>query len=415
MTVWQLIKRRPLRSTIAMVGFGVVMLAGPAAHVAGVAYIKSIESETQRQAAAINAMVVSTPRKVDAESAIDDDSGVWYARAFAAMPDLSADTVLQLAALSSPVSSSVETSVYNEVCTKPWRFAIEQALRSSRSTWIPLKINELPALNILRKRIATGHCLLAQRVEKDDVDDARERTRASLEAFAYSHDLARGDLPMRIAAAGLGRSALTQLREILRVRGRAQVALDSASRQLPLLGPPPEFLVALQSEEIFLRGFLAQEAKEWVSDRRRSFPVLPWTAVASWRLSSFIEELDDFDTLAGSRTAHDRQSDPGGQLAERWKASGSEVLRRERVQDLYRAAAVAKEVTLLYWALMSAVDAEQWRAAHGLYPPSGTLLNARPDNHGLRYQSLDGGRAFTLIALRPPSGDTPIVERGVVF
>lgn len=400
---------RPLKSKTALVILGTLLLGAALGDLAAAFYLGRFEDETRARSTALNARVISAPRQVISERPIDEDAAVWFQRAFDAMPELSAETVQELSALSSnlSVAEDVGTSVSDEICTKSWRSAVDEALRCSRSTWAPTN-NGAYSIDGLKK-VATGNCLLISGRGDLGSGDIPGGMNASLRTLAFTRDLTRGDLPMNVVAVGLARTALVQLRELLQRRQWPAVALETVRDQLGLLGPPPSFHLALESEAIELRRLLVAESRSWAPAGRLFLPIVPWRAIASWRLRSYVQQLDDLELIVDRRA--DEGTGFGELLADRWKSSRSDVLSRISIDTLLHVMPSADEVELLYWAVTLATESERWYGANGHYPPNGTALDIRPDDHSLRYEPTKDRQAFKIVALRPPFDDEVIFER----
>ena len=74
------------------------------------------------------------------------------------------------------------------------------------------------------KQVATGYCLALGPSEVRTAD-IKDDARALLHAVAYARDLARGHMPMQIAAIGLERTVLSAIGEALTTHNTSQLTI----------------------------------------------------------------------------------------------------------------------------------------------------------------------------------------------
>jgi hypothetical protein len=347
---------------------------------------------------------------------LQQNAAIWYRLSLAKIPLGPADN---LHAIGRAVgrgfaddASSLNALVHDR-CLEAQSARIREALRCTWCDWGRSSMAfDVLASDPDRNALLLGNCIVLSGHLRAAQHQWSDAATFYLEALSFGCDLGQADFEANLVGMAVSKSALEALGKLVGKAEDDTRFLDDLWQKLSQVESGlPSVDIGFRLARLEIASNLEIEAQAYVRDRRRGLTsLLPWRAVAAWRLSRSERLLNLLEQAADAHDPGQRE-----QLAAEigHQVTGNTSAVTDALPDNWVGAMNGAEyLERVYWITRAAIKLQQWHADnHGKYPATAALLASSLERHGLRYEPSEDAYSYKIVVASGRDAGTVLLEQ----
>ncbi len=395
------------RAVARFFGIGLIALlvVGQIVDVVGRQYLDWYAAQVQGIISSEKQHLENRSRFLISDAPVEQNAAAWYRLAFAKLAPASDQTLQMLKEAASREFEDDSRSLRNLLetrCEEVQSSRVRSALRSTRCDWeLSYSWSGSAEWDFSTESLNLAYCQLLKGHLQARESDREDATTTYMEMLSFGSDLDGGNLMMNILGITVWKLGIGGLRRLVDSASDDKTLMSVIAQRLSMFeGRLPTLRTGLTFERMWLATGMATEAKGFVDGHRAGFGLLiPWRAVAAWRLSREIPILDELRLAAVAEDIATRKRLENA-IKRRVLRSRSPLVTDEVAIGVWpRFASEADDVAQSYHVLRVAVALQAWHAAQGLYPVNSDVLSLPLDRYRLRYEQTNQGQGYRLFDL----------------
>jgi hypothetical protein len=373
---------------------------------AGARYLRWYDDESDRLISHEHERVASQRKFVIFGEPLDQNAAIWYQRAFAKLSSMPTDTRKVLGeAVERGFAGDPRPlrALFDDRCREIHSPRVNDALRCTHCDWgLGYRLEESLSWGHNTEALILGYCQVLNGHVQASQGDWLGAADSYIKALSLGSDLSDGDFTMNILSLGFWKIGLKALGTVVDSKGDDKRFLDDVGQRFSRFeGSLPSVKVGLRFTRLWVATGLANDAHAYVAQRRVGLGrLLPWRAVAAWRLSREVPLVEQLRQAVDAKGSIERTR-LAGEIKQQVLRSRSPFVPDEVPVDMWAPLAEeADKVSHTYRALQVAIKLQEWHADHGEYPVEIGVLNLPVDLYGLTYDRTDKGKGYRLVAGR---------------